>query len=65
MLVEHLNKERIQKFTQKGHSTCIYQNEVDKTCFQRDMPYEDFKGLPRRMTSDNILCNKALILLKT
>ena len=26
----------------------IYQNELDKACFQHDMTYGDFKDLPRR-----------------
>ena len=26
----------------------IYQNNLDKACFQHDMVYGDFKGLPKR-----------------
>ena len=26
-------------------SRCIYQNELDRTCFQHDMAYRDFKDL--------------------
>ena len=37
------NKERIQKFKQAGNSRYIYKNELDKTCFQHDMTYGDFK----------------------
>ena len=33
------NKERIQKFKETGDSECIYQNELDKGCFQHDMAY--------------------------
>ena len=29
--VEHLNKERIQKFKETGDLQYIYQNEIDKT----------------------------------
>ena len=31
------NKERIRKFKEAGDSRYIYQNEVDKACFQNDM----------------------------
>ena len=44
VLVDHLekNKERIQKFKETGDSRYIYQNELDKGCFQHDMAYRDF-----------------------
>ena len=35
------NKERIQKFKETGDSRYIYENELDKTCFQHDMAYGD------------------------
>ena len=31
------NKERIQKFKETKDLRCIYRNELDKSCFQRDM----------------------------
>ena len=31
------NKERIQKFKETENSRYIYQNELDKACFQHDM----------------------------
>ena len=31
------NKERIKKFRKTGDSRYIYQNELYKVCFQRDM----------------------------
>ena len=54
VLVDHLkkNKERIQKFKEIGDSRYIYQNELDKTCFQHDMSFKDFT---RRTSSDKIL----------
>ena len=58
------NKERIQKFKEIGYSRYVYQNELDKACFQHDMVYGDFKDLTRRTASDNILCDKAFTLLK-
>ena len=47
------NKERIQKFKERGDLRYIYQNELDKTCFRND------KDLPRRTASDKVLCHKA------
>ena len=57
-------KERIQKFKETGDSRYIYQNQLDKACFQHDMVYGDFKDLPRRTVFDKVLRNKNLILLK-
>ena len=39
------NKERIKKFKQTGDSRYIYQNELDKTCFEHCITYGDFKEL--------------------
>ena len=36
----------------------IYQNILDKTCFQHEMAYRNFKDLNRR-TADNVLHDKA------
>ena len=53
--MEHLNKERIQKFKKTGDLQYIYQNEIDKTWFKRDIAYEDFKDLTWKTASDKIL----------
>ena len=53
------DKERIQKFKETGDSRYIYQKQLDKACFQHDMAYGDFKDLPRRKVSDQVLCDKA------
>ena len=58
------NKERIQIFKEIGDIKYIYRNEVDKACFQHDMAYGDFKDLPRRTASDNVLRYKAFNLAK-
>ena len=42
------NKKRIQKFKKTEDSRYIYQNELDKACFQHDMAYRDLKDLTRR-----------------
>ena len=44
------NKQRIQKLMQTGYTNYICKDELDKACFQHDMPYGDFKDLKR-------LCN--------
>ena len=41
------NKERIQKFKERGDSSCTYKNEFDKACFQHDMAYGNFEDLIR------------------
>ena len=51
-------KERIQKLKEKKYLRNIYQNHLDKVCFQRDMAYGDFKDLTRTVF-DKILRDKA------
>ena len=58
------NKEKIEKFKETGDSRYFYQKELDKTCFQHDMAYGDFKDLTRRTTSDEILRGKAFNIAK-
>ena len=58
------NIERIQKVKETGDSIYIYQNELDKSCFQHDMTYGDFKDLNRRTTADNVLGGKAFNIAK-
>ena len=66
MIVNHLqeNEERIQKSKETGDSQHIYQNELDKACFQHDLAYGDFKDLTRRTASDKILRDKAFNIAK-
>ena len=58
------NKERIQKSKETEDSQYIYQNELDKACFQHDMAYEDFKDLTRGTASNKILHDKAFNIAK-
>ena len=58
------NKEWIQKFKETGYPSCIYKNELDKSCFQHDMAYGDFKDLKRITYSDNVLRDKAFNIAK-
>ena len=53
------NKERIQKFKETGDTNYIYENELDKACFQHDMAYGGFKDLPKRTVADKVLRDKA------
>ena len=41
-----------------GDTKYIYKNELDKACFQHDMPYIDFKDLKRRPQTDKVLKDK-------
>ena len=41
------NKERIKTFKETGNSRYIYQREIDKSSFQYDLAYGDFKDLNR------------------
>ena len=58
------NTKRIRKFKETGDTKCIYQNELDKLCFEHCMAYGDFKDLPRRTVADKVLCNKAFMDIK-
>ena len=57
-------KKRIQKFKETGDSRCIYQNEIDKACFQHDMANGDFKDSTRTTASDKIFRAKAFNIAK-
>ena len=58
-----LETEKILKFKETGDSGCIYQKELDETCFQHDMAYGDFKDLLKR-TYDKELRGYAFIIGK-
>ena len=49
------NKQRIQRLMQTGDTNYIYNNELDKACFQHNMAYGDFKDLKRKTQSDKVL----------
>ena len=53
------NKDRIRKFKKTGDTSYIYENELDKACFQHDMAYGDFKDLLKRIAADKVLRDKA------
>ena len=53
------NTGKKQKFRETRGSRYIYENKLDKACFQHDMAYRDFKDLARRTASNKILLDKA------
>ena len=54
------NKERIEKFMLTGNTNVIYENELDKVCFQHDIPYGKSKDLLKRAQLDKVLRDKGL-----
>ena len=58
------NTERTKKFKETGNSRYIYQNELDKNCFQHDMAYGNFKDLNRKTADDKVLRDKAFNIAK-
>ena len=58
------NNERIQKLKETRDTSYIYNNELDKACFQHYMACVDFKDLKRRTASDKILRDKAFNIAK-
>ena len=57
------NKERIKK-RKETDSRYIYQNELDKACFQHGIAYRHFKDLNRRKAACKILLDKAFNIAK-
>ena len=47
-----------------GDSIYIYQNGPEKSYFQHDMAYGDFKNIPRKTTFDKVLHNKVYDMAK-
>ena len=53
-----INKEQRDK-KKTGDPRYIYQNELDKACFQHDKAYGDFKDLNRRTFANKVLRYKS------
>ena len=49
-----------KEYKETGDSKYVYQNKLDKACFQRDIAYGNFKDLNRRTAADEVLRDKAL-----
>ena len=58
------NKKIIQKFKETGHSRYIYQNQLNKACFQHDMAHGEFKDFTGRTATDRTLHNKPFNIAK-
>ena len=60
MLLDHslkIKKKIIKKIKETGDSRYIYQNKLDKACFQHNMAYGDFQDLIRRAIFDKVFCD--------
>ena len=49
------------KFKERGN---IFQNELDKACFQYDLAHGDFKDLPRITAADRVSCDNVFNTVK-
>ena len=58
------NTKKWPKNKETGDSRYVYENELDKVCFQHDMAYGDFKDLNRRSAADKVLLDKAFNIAK-
>ena len=58
------NNEKMKKNKETGDSRYIYQNELDKACFQHDMACGDFKDLNRKTGTDKVLQEEASNIAK-
>ena len=58
------NHEKMKKNKETGDSRYIYQNELDKACFQHDMVYGDFMHWNRRTATDKVLRDKEFNITK-
>ena len=52
------------KIKETGDSRYIYQDKLNKPCFQHDRAYGDFKDFTRRTASDKLLLDKAFNVAK-
>ena len=55
----HLPKKRVEKFIQTGNTNFIYRNELDKACFQHNIPYRKSNDLIKRTQADKVSKDKA------
>ena len=61
---ESNNLKKHDRFTISRDSWYIYQNELDKACFQHDTADGGFEDWTRRTASDKILCDNAFNIAK-
>ena len=58
-------RKEYKKIKEAGDSGHTDQNELDKSCFQHDITYGDFKDLPWKKASDKVLRYEAFNITKT
>ena len=65
--MDHLlkTKKEFKNVKKTGVTKYIYRDELDKSCFQHDMAYGDFKDLARRTDSDKGLRDEAFNIAKS
>ena len=54
----------MQKLKKAEDLRHIYQNKLDKSCFNHDKVYGDFEDFPRRTASDKVPRDKTLNIAK-
>ena len=64
VLANHLLKTK-KEYKNSGDARYIYQNELDKACFEHNIAYVDFTDLPRITDSDEMLRIKAFNIDKS
>ena len=57
-------KKKLKKIKENGDWKYVYQNKLDKACFQHDIAYRNFKDLNRRTIADKVLRDKAFNITK-
>ena len=57
-------KKEYKKIKETGNSQYIYQNKLDKACFQHDRSDGEFNDWPRRTAADKVLCDNVLNIVK-
>ena len=53
------NKDMIKNYKETEDFRYIYQNVLERSCFQHDVAHGDFKNLNRRAATDKVLRDKA------
>ena len=65
MLVDHLLQAKKEyKKKEAGDSRYIYQNNLNKACFEHERANGDFKDMPRTSAADEVLRDKAFNIAK-
>ena len=60
----YLKQKKNKKIKETGNSQYIYQNKLDKACFQHNRSDGEFNDWPSRTAADKVLCDNALNIAK-